>query len=98
MIVVGDASVFIALERIDAMALLPAVYGEIHVPSAVWREVFVSSQSPQRPVPGWVVKHDVPNTAPLTPALASLDAGEIEAIQLALSLHADLLLIDESAG
>ena len=35
MIVVGDASVLIALDGIDAIFLLPALYGEVHVPPAV---------------------------------------------------------------
>lgn len=98
MIVVGDASVFIALERIGATELLLTIYGEVHVPSAVWLEVFASEQSPRRPAPAWVVRHEAPAATPAAVPLAGLDAGETEAIQLALSLGADLLLIDESAG
>jgi hypothetical protein len=34
-IVVGDASVLIALERVEVSHLLPAVHGEVHLPDAV---------------------------------------------------------------
>lgn len=57
MIVVGDASVFIALERGGALELLPALFYEVHVPEAVWREIFSSSTKPPdarwRPAWGW---------------------------------------------
>ncbi|MSU47701.1 MAG: DUF3368 domain-containing protein [Opitutus sp.] len=99
MIVVGDASVFIALLRIDALPLLSRLFGEVHVPDAVWREVFL----PQPPIvapepPAWVVRHQVAHSAHGDRQLDSLDAGEAEAIQLAQALHADLLLLDETAG
>ena len=95
MIVVGEASIFIALERIRALDLLPAVYGEIHVPSAVWHEVF-SHSSPV--APAWVFLH--PLIEPISPDLraADLDPGETEALQLARHLKADLLLMDEAHG
>ena len=95
MIVVGDASVFIALERIGATDLLPAVFGEVHVPAAVWREVYESGRATEPPA--WVVRHDEPIPALQALPLPGLDAGEIAAIQLALSLRADLLLMDEAA-
>jgi predicted nucleic acid-binding protein len=75
------------------------VFGEVHVPEAVWQEVFL----PQPPFvapesPAWVLRHQVAPVAPANHTLSSLDPGEIEAIQLAQFLHAELLLIDEAAG
>jgi predicted nucleic acid-binding protein len=97
-IVVGDASVLIALERIDAWSVLASLYGEVQVPDAVWREVFASDGAPRRDVPAWLVRHEPCRVEPAASDGGRLDAGEAEAIQLALVLQADLLLIDESAG
>lgn len=94
MIVVGDASVFIALERIGAQSVLSELYTEVHVPEAVWREI----SRPETPTPAWIIRHSLPQ--PLAPENwpEQLDAGETEAIHLARQLAADLLLIDEAAG
>ena len=54
MIVVGDSSVLIALERIGAQELLPRLYGDVHVPDAVWREVFSGAQTT---APAWLIRH-----------------------------------------
>lgn len=100
MIVVGDASALIALHRVDGWELLPRLYGEVHVPESVWREVFsapaFAAMMPS--APPWLIRHASPAPAPLSPDLASLDAGEADAIRLAHSLPADLLLIDEVRG
>jgi predicted nucleic acid-binding protein len=47
-------------------------------------------------VPSWLVVRDVASEA--DPALARLDPGERQAIQLAKQEHADLLLMDEKLG
>jgi uncharacterized protein len=93
-IVVGDASIFIALERIGAQSLLPDLYTEVHVPEAVWREILRSDTPP----PAWIVRHSLPLPLPLVTWPEQLDEGETEAIHLAHQLAADLLLIDEAAG
>lgn len=99
MIVVGDASVFIALQRIDGLSLLERLFGEVHVPDAVWLEVFLSSPPIVAPAaPAWIVRHQIPSTVQPDRQAASLDPGEAAAIQLAQTLGADLLLIDEAAG
>ena len=99
MIVVGDSSVLIALERIQAQELLPRLYGEVHVPDAVWREVFLEKDSGRRPpAPAWLIRHPLPARPQPATWIARLDAGEIEAILLARQMPADLLLIDEIAG
>jgi predicted nucleic acid-binding protein len=97
-IVVGDASVLIALERIDAWFVLPALYGEVHLPDAVWREVGLVDVQFERGAPAWLVRHEPRAVASIASDGGRLGPGEAEAIQLALDLQAELLLIDESAG
>ncbi|MBI4617522.1 MAG: DUF3368 domain-containing protein [Planctomycetes bacterium] len=98
MIVVSDASPLIVLDAIGQLTLLPELFGPVIVPSAVGEElargrdrpivpddhVWMSVRSPRRPG-----GHGV------RPALGT---GEREAIELALELQADLLLIDEAPG
>lgn len=95
MIIVGDSSVLIALERIGAQELLPRLYGEVHVPEAVWREVFSGAAAI---VPAWLIRHPAPARPSPLDWTERLDAGEIEAILLAREMPADLLLMDETAG
>jgi predicted nucleic acid-binding protein len=94
-IVVGDSSVFIALERIGRVNLLRSLYGEVHVPNAVWREIFVR---PAQPAPPWMIRHRVAGHSLIAHLRERLDDGESEAIALACELKADLLLIDERLG
>lgn len=95
MIVVGDSSVLIALERIAAQELLPRLFGEVHVPDAVWREVFSGVPTI---APAWLIRH-LPLIRPESLGWTErLDDGETEAILLARAMPADLLLIDETAG
>lgn len=42
MIVVSDASPLIYLARIGELDLLQKLYGELHIPVAVWQEVVVA--------------------------------------------------------
>lgn len=100
MIVVGDASALIALHQIDGWPLLPRLYGEVHVPDAVWHEVFSAARSPAilPAPPAWLLRHATPSRMVAMPELDSLDAGEADAIRLARELPADLLLIDEIRG
>jgi predicted nucleic acid-binding protein len=81
--------------------ILPALFGRIVIPGAVVTEL----QHPHTPAvvrawmaapPPWLDIHDVSTAPDLT--LMPLDPGEQEAIVLAQSLQADLLLIDEWKG
>ncbi|MBC8038412.1 MAG: DUF3368 domain-containing protein [Rhizobiales bacterium] len=97
MIVVGDASVFIALERIGELTLLAALFGEVHVPDAVWQELS-ARPGPTSSPPAWIIRHTLPKPHPVADWPEPLDAGESEAIHLTRLLAAELLLIDETAG
>ncbi len=102
MTVVSDASPLINLARIDKLDLLPRLYGELHLPEAVWQEVVIQGAgqpgAQEIQEASWIKRHAVANR-PLVQALEQeLDAGEAEAIALALELQAELLLMDERLG
>jgi len=100
--VVCDASVLINLARIGDLELLRRLYGELLVAEAVWREVVIEG----RGQPGaeavstasWIQAREVLNQDLVRALRQDLDAGEAEAIALALEARADLLLIDERLG
>ena len=54
MIVVSDASVLINLDRIGQLQLLPAIYGSVLVPVAVWRELLRGSPTVAGARPTWL--------------------------------------------
>ena len=98
MVVVADTSPLIYLSRVGALGVLHVLFGEVVVPRAVWTEVVEQRTA----APGldaikraeWLRVVDREG-----PALdLGLDPGETEAILLAESLDADLLLIDEHLG
>jgi uncharacterized protein len=100
-IVVSNSSPLIALARIDRLNLLASFYKRILIPTEVQYEVTVAG----RGLPGaeevrkahWI--EVAPQKAPGDPSLAQacqgLGAGERGAILLAMSLEADLILMDE---
>jgi predicted nucleic acid-binding protein len=101
MIVVADTSPLNYLILIEQIALLEAMYGRIAIPTAVHNEMLrmqapASVRSWALSPPGWIEIHSV-TPAPL-PLSEDLDAGEREAIALALLLKAPILLIDETIG
>jgi len=102
MIVVANAGPLIALARIGCLDLLQTLYGQLRIPPAVWEEVLASgSGQPEAVTIGalpWIHVVEVHNVTAVQLMRDRLDAGESEAIVLALELNADLLLIDEARG
>ena len=100
-LVVADTSPIRYWVRIAQIDLLPRLFEKILLPSVVADELSHSSAPPvvqawmQAP-PVWAEVWPVP--AIDDPALNTLDPGEGAAIALALSLGADLILIDERKG
>lgn len=102
MVVVSDASVLINLAWLGKLHLLNTLYGELLVPLAVWQEIVVKGAGK----PGaaevetaiWLQFQPVKNTSLVRALQQDLDAGEAEAIALALEVTADLLLMDERLG
>jgi predicted nucleic acid-binding protein len=102
MTVVSDAGPLIALARIGALNLLPGVYGDIVIPVAVRDEI----RKPDRKRSGtvsfanadWLRTESVSDQSTRRLLHDNLDAGEREAIALAIELEAGVLLIDEALG
>jgi predicted nucleic acid-binding protein len=108
--VVSDTSPLSYLVLIGRESVLPALYGDILIPKAVYREL-VHPNGPKTVreridhVPSWLHVEtvrleqgdDPPRQAELE-KLNTLDPGERRAIMLAKKNEADLLLIDERAG
>jgi predicted nucleic acid-binding protein len=102
MIVVANAGPLIALARIGQIDLLRSLYGQVHIPLAVRDEVGVSRED----LPGaievdeatWIHLNTVQDEVAVQLLRERLDAGESEAIVLAMEMAADLLLIDEARG
>lgn len=101
MIVVADTTPLNYLVLIGEIELLPALYQSVLIPPEVHREL----KHPDAPpavrtwaliLPAWCEVRS-PVSAPDS-TLNDLDAGEREAIQLALEAGVNILLMDESEG
>lgn len=101
MIVVSNTSPMCYLILIGQIGILPLLYREIHIPRAVRLELG-HQQAPESVrtfishAPDWLKIHPkikIPES--LSP---DLHDGEAEAIQLGLSLSANLIIIDEMTG
>jgi len=100
-VAVSDTTPLNYLILIEAIDLLPRLYGRILIPTAVSGEL-AQPGTPQ-PVLNWLAQS--PSWLEVTDPMASpdstlahLDEGEAHAITLALERRADLLLIDERDG
>ena len=90
-VVVADASVLIALAQIGQLSLLERLYAEVVIPSAVQGEV-----APSMPkLPPWIRTQTLQRPLDSRVAHAALDAGETEAISLALETRARWVILDD---
>ena len=90
MLVISDTSPITALLQADLAHLLPALFHEIIIPPAVLAEL----QRSHKNLPTWLEVR-TPTGIPEAVRVAQLDAGETEAIALALELSTDAILIDD---
>jgi predicted nucleic acid-binding protein len=101
MIVVADASPLNYLILIDQANLLFSLFGEVLLPHAVHREL-QHLKTPERvrqwiaKAPEWLKVRGI-QTTPSEPLLI-LDIGEREAIQLAVEVSTDAVLMDDAEG
>ena len=102
MLNVSDTSPIINLARIGHLHLLPALFSEIVLPPAVFHEIVVQGSgdygAEEIAAAEWVKVIPVADLALLEQLNQILDPGESEAIALAVELHADYVLMDESEG
>ncbi|HVT60181.1 MAG TPA: DUF3368 domain-containing protein [Thermoanaerobaculia bacterium] len=98
--VVSDTSPIHYLILIDEVALLAKLFGRVLIPPAVRAELLhpaapasVRQQILQRPP--WLDEVTHFSRASLPPLLVDLDPGERDAILLAESISADLVILDE---
>jgi predicted nucleic acid-binding protein len=100
--VVSNTSPLINLAWIGQLALLRELYGVIHIPEAVWHEIVIqgAGQAGAKEVSSadWIKVCAAENKHLVLALHQELDAGEAEAIALALEQKADLLLMDERLG
>ena len=99
MLVVADSSPLIVLINIGHIEILPQLFGTVLIPPTIFAEL----RNEKRPQtirsfienpPAWLIEQ-APSS---TEEIPLLDPSEIAAINLALEIRADLLLIDESLG
>jgi len=99
--VVADTSPLNYLVLIDHINLLPELFGRVLIPESVLEELS-AIETPQlvrnwaTNLPEWI------EVSPATPidhvGLTRLHTGERDAISLALTVHADAVLLDERRG
>jgi uncharacterized protein len=100
-IVVSNTTPLIALAWLKRLDLLPTLFGRVHIPLAVLKEV---TQEPtavgaaELKAAAWLITLPVADRLAVDLLMDQLDYGESEAIVLAHEQHADLLLMDERRG
>ncbi len=102
MIVVSDTSALSNLAIVNHLWLLEAIYQTVIIPDVVATELAAASKPTISTILqlGWIQTQSLTNSqlANQLQQERGLDAGEANAIALALELQADDLLIDESLG
>ena len=102
MSVVSNSSLLINLARIGRLNLLSQLYGELVIPETVWHEVVLQGAgqagASEIETATWVRVLPVSNRQLVRALRYELDAGEAEAIALALEIDAEFLLMDEHLG
>ncbi|MEK7867338.1 MAG: DUF3368 domain-containing protein [Planctomycetota bacterium] len=100
--VVSNSSVLIALGGIGRLGILPAKFGQVYVPPAVWREVVEEGSG--RPGGAevaravWIARTDLSDPSLALSLRSRLDDGEADALALAKEVGADRVLIDERSA
>ena len=102
MIVVSNTSPIINLAVIGRLELLQQLYSTITIPQAVYHEIVVRGVgqpgATEIQTSSWIERHTVRDAALVQQLKQHLDAGESEAIALAIEMQADQLLLDERRG
>jgi predicted nucleic acid-binding protein len=100
-IVVSDTSILSGLLQIGRLDLLRQVYGQVLMPDLVYQELLRLTEfgvSVEPLAATWIQVRTASETTLLRTLRSELDAGEAEALALAVELNADLVLVDERRG
>jgi predicted nucleic acid-binding protein len=102
MIVVSNTTPLIGMAMLGHYRMLQSIFAEIHLPQAVYREIAIAgkgepgaSETEQGIQAGWIHLHRVRPSKLLQSLKTDLHEGEAEAIALASSLQANLILLDD---
>lgn len=100
-LLVSNTGPLIALNAIDALELLPQLYGRVVIPEEVRKELNAAPHGVMRfpfaETMSWLEVQQ--SLIPIDPLLTTiLDTGEAAVIHLARTLRADAVLIDERKG
>ena len=93
MVIISDTSPLTALLLAGRVELLTCLFDRVVIPPAVEKELLCAHAT----LPSWI-EVSAPQQIPPSILDGGLDAGETEAIALALELHPDTLLMDERLG
>ena len=102
-LVIADTGPLNYLILIGHIDLLPVLFEKVVLPTTVQSEL-ASRKAPPfvrdwvADLPAWVEVREAPLSQAEDASLNGIDAGEKAAIQLAVWLHADLLLMDDRRG
>ncbi len=88
--VVSNSSPLIALQQIDRVDLLQALFDTLLVPPAVARET-----APTVTLPSWITERPLMQSVGARILNSSLGLGESEAISLALEIGAQWIILDD---
>jgi len=101
-IAVTNATPLVALARAGHLGLLRALFDELYIADAVYREGTVAGEgkpgAEEVAKAAWLGIRKPVASATVEPMLLGLDAGEFETLLLARELEADWVLIDERLG
>jgi predicted nucleic acid-binding protein len=102
-LVVADTGPLNYLVQIEAIDMLPRLFEQILVPTAVYDELAHADAPPSvrtfvARMPAWLEVRPNPDHNDDDAAASTLDEGERAAIALATSIGADLILMDDRAG
>lgn len=92
----ADSSALIALALCDGLPLLQQLFEEVKVPQTVFEEVIIKGKPAAETLRIYLTgKAELVNLTDMVIAARGLGRGELEAMALYKTLHADYLLIDD---
>lgn len=103
MIVVSNTTPLIGLASIQHFDLLQRLFGEIHIPQAVYEEAVVAGREQggakqEVSTATWIKTVSIQDRLAVEVLLDEMDLGEAETIVVARELKADWVLMDEKKG